>query len=156
VEVAKKRMFSSDITQSGDFLDLPLTSQALYFHLGMNADDDGFVAPRFIMKMIGSADDDLKILLAKTFLIPFEDRVVVVTHWKINNYIQSDRYQPTQYQNYKSQLNSDVSKMYTKCIPISKRVREKEREGTNNIKNKKFLIEQGFNKYLDDKGKNVQ
>ena len=71
---------------------MPLTSQALYFHLGMSADDDGFVSPRKILRMTGAGDDDLKILLTKNFVIRFETGVIVITHWKQNNYLRNDRY----------------------------------------------------------------
>jgi hypothetical protein len=76
---------------------MPLTSQALYFHLGMAADDDGFVSPRKILRMTGAGEDDLKVLLAKAFVIPFQSGVVVITHWKQNNYLRNDRYTPTIY-----------------------------------------------------------
>lgn len=88
-------MFSKDITEHDSFLEMPLSTQSLYFHLGMQADDDGFVSPNRIMRMIGCQIDDLKILLSKKFVLPFEDGIVVIKHWKMNNYIQKDRYKPT-------------------------------------------------------------
>jgi len=90
-------MFSSQIVNSDDFLEMPLTSQALYFHLGMSADDDGFVSPRKVLRMTGAGEDDLKILLVKNFVIRFESGVIVITHWKQNNYLRNDRYTPTIY-----------------------------------------------------------
>ena len=90
-------MFSSQIVTSDDFLEMPLTSQALYFHLGMSADDDGFVSPRKILRMTGAGEDDLKVLVAKHFVIPFNSGVIVITHWKQNNYLRNDRYTPTIY-----------------------------------------------------------
>jgi hypothetical protein len=90
-------MFSAQIVTTDSFLEMPLTSQALYFHLGMSADDDGFVSPRKVLRMTGAGEDDLKVLLAKGFVIPFSTGVIVITHWKQNNYIQSDRYTPTIY-----------------------------------------------------------
>jgi hypothetical protein len=103
--MAQRRMFSSQIVNSDEFLEMPLTSQALYFHLGMSADDDGFVSPRKILRMTGAGDDDLKVLLAKGFAIHFLSGVIVITHWKQNNYIQKDRYTPTIYTKERAQLS---------------------------------------------------
>lgn len=119
--MAKKRMFSQQITESDAFLDMPLSAQALYFHLGMNADDDGFVnSPKRIQRVIGANDDDLKLLIAKRFIIAFESGVVVIKHWKMNNYIQKDRYTPTVYVEEKALLAEKPNKAYTlsdtKCI----------------------------------------
>jgi hypothetical protein len=91
-------MFSKTITNTDNFIDMPPSAQNLYFHLGMNADDDGFVTPKMIMKMLGSVDDDLRILIAKNYVYPFESGVIVIRHWKENNYIQADRYRATLYQ----------------------------------------------------------
>ena len=94
--MAERRMFSKSIIDSDIFLDMPLSTQCLYFHLSMRADDDGFVnKTKRIMRMIGSSDDDLRILFAKKFVLPFESGLVVITHWKIHNYIQKDRYHPS-------------------------------------------------------------
>lgn len=151
--MAKRRMFSSDVTDNDDFLSMPATSQLLYFQLGMNADDEGFVTPRFIMRKCGFNDDDLKILIVKNFVIPFEDRVVVITHWKINNYLQSDRIIRTQYQNYRSQITSDVSKMYTKCIPTNKLTNKLTKEeisiSDNVTNNRKELAKKGMELYFE-------
>lgn len=95
--MAQRRTFSPAIVESDAFLDMPVSTQSLYFHLGMNADDDGFVNPKRIMRMIGVSDDDLKILIAKRFILPFENGVVVIKHWRINNLIRKDWYRPTQY-----------------------------------------------------------
>src|SRR6266446_6139663 len=103
--MAQRRMFSSQIVSSDAFLEMPMTSQALYFHLGMSADDDGFVSPRKILRMIGAGEDDLKVLLSKGFVIPFDSGVIVITHWKQNNYIQADRYSPTIYKTERSTLS---------------------------------------------------
>lgn len=100
--MAERRMFSKVVIDSDTFLDMPLSAQALYFHLSMRADDDGFVNnPKRIQAYVGASTDDLKILLAKHFLIPFESGVVVIKHWKIHNYIQKDRYKETYYQKEK-------------------------------------------------------
>ena len=115
--MAERRMFAKTIIDSDAFLDMPLSSQALYFHLSMRADDDGFINnPKKIQRMIGAADDDLKLLLAKRFLIAFESGVVVIKHWKIHNYIQKDRYRPTIYQEEKQMLAEKENKAYTECI----------------------------------------
>ena len=91
-------MFSLDIVDTDHFLDLPVTSQALYFHLGMRADDDGFVSsPKRITTFVGCDADDLKTLIERGYVIPFESGVVVITHWKENNFIRSDRYQKTRH-----------------------------------------------------------
>ena len=103
--MAKRRMFSLDVVDTDAFLDLPCSSQALYFHLGMRADDDGFVAsPKRITAIVGSSLEDLKLLVAKGFIIPFESGVCVIRDWKLNNFIRSDRYTPTIYQAEKAQL----------------------------------------------------
>lgn len=111
--MAQRRMFSADIVSSDAFLDMGQGSQVLYFHLAMNADDDGFVSPRSIMRMLGVADDDLKVLLAKRFLLPFESGVVVIKHWLIHNLIRSDLYRETQYKKEKSTIGLNENGAYT-------------------------------------------
>ena len=112
--MAERRMFAKTIIDSDVFLDMPLTTQALYFHLSMRADDDGFVNnPKKIQKMVGASDDDLTILKAKNFLIPFANGIVVIKHWKIHNYIRNDRYKETAYQEEKSMLNLKDNNTYT-------------------------------------------
>lgn len=119
--MANRRMFSLDIVDTDVFLDLPTSSQALYFHLGMRADDDGFVSsPKKITAMVGANQDDLKLLIAKGFVIPLEGGIVVIRHWKQNNYIQNDRYKKTIYQEQIKQLSVEdgayTVNMDTKCI----------------------------------------
>lgn len=111
--MAQRRMFSPDIVSSDAFLDMPVSSQSLYFHLGMNADDDGFVSPKKIMRLLGSSDDDLKVLVAKRFLLPFESGVVVVKHWLIHNLIRSDLYKETNYKKEKSFIGLNENGAYT-------------------------------------------
>jgi len=90
--VGDRRMFSKAITDSDAFLDMPLSTQALYFHLSMKADDDGFVNnPKRIQRLIGASDDDFKLLIAKSFILTFESGVIVIKHWRINNWIRADR-----------------------------------------------------------------
>lgn len=125
-------MFSKKITNTDQFLDLPLSSQALYFHLNMNADDDGFVNNvRSIIRLVGASNDDFKLLVAKQFVIAFNDGITVIRDWRIHNYIQKDRRQPTLYKKELMQLGLDennryikdpnhVSKLDTECIqPVS-------------------------------------
>lgn len=96
--MAEKRMFSTRITGSDAFLDMPLSSRCLYFHLGMEADDDGFLNnAKTIQRMIGASEDDLKLLISKSFVIMFGSGVMVIKHWNINNYIRSDRKKSTNY-----------------------------------------------------------
>ncbi len=96
--MASRRMFSMQIVDSDSFLNMPLSAQALYFHLNMRADDDGFVNnPRSIQRLIGASDDDCKLLIAKRFILAFESGVIVIKHWCINNYIRGDRKKDTLY-----------------------------------------------------------
>lgn len=97
--MANKRMFSVDVVETDAFLDLPPKTQALYFHLGMRADDDGFVSsPRTIVRTIGCTTGDLKQLEAAGYVISFSSGVLVVTDWKVNNTLKSDRYRKTMFQ----------------------------------------------------------
>lgn len=147
--MAERRMFSKTIVDSDTFLDMPLSTQALYFHLSMRADDDGFINnPRKIQRVIGATEDDLKLLVAKSFIIPFESGVVVIKHWKIHNYIQNDRYKETVYLDERRKLSVkenkeytlDLSNMDTECIQngytMETQVRiGKDSIGKNNISN---------------------
>ncbi|MBG9981726.1 DnaD domain protein [Aerococcaceae bacterium DSM 111020] len=111
--MAQRRMFSKKITESDHFLDLPMSAQCLYFHINMTADDDGFVGnAKTIRRMIGASEDDLKLLLTKEFLIPFESGVVVIRDWKIHNYIRKDRYNETFYKHEKAQLEENENNQY--------------------------------------------
>lgn len=115
--MAKRRMFAMTIIDSDAFSDMPLSTQALYFHLSMRADDDGFLNnPKKIQRMIGASDDDFRVLVAKRFILPFESGVVVIKHWKIHNYIAKDRYTPTVYQAEKALLEVKNNGAYTECI----------------------------------------
>ena len=120
--MAQRRMFSNTITDSDLFMDMPKSAQLLYFHLNMHADDDGFVGnTKSIMRMTGSSDDDLKILLAKQYLIPFENGVTVIKDWHIHNYIRSDRKHPTKYTNELKQLELNEDASYSK-LPFGSQV----------------------------------
>lgn len=115
--MAERRMFSKTIIDSDAFLDMPLSTQALYFHLSMRADDEGFVGnPRKILRMIGASEDDIKILIMKRFILTFDSGIVVIKHWKIHNYIQNDRFKETTYLEEKATLTLDGKRAYTECI----------------------------------------
>ena len=112
--MAEKRMFTQKIIDSDAFLDMPLSTQCLYFHLNMRADDDGFINnPKKIQRMIGCSDDDLKLLIVKRFVIGFESGVIVIKHWRMHNTLRKDRYHPTQYQDELKQLQIKENNAYT-------------------------------------------
>lgn len=113
--MAEKRMFAKTIVLSDAFLDMPLTARCLYFTLGMLADDDGFVnSPKSVMRQCGASADDLKVLLSKKFLLAFESGVIVIKHWRINNYLRNDRYHETAYISEKNELLIDEQGIYHK------------------------------------------
>lgn len=118
--MAQKRMFSLSIVDTDTFLEMPVSARLLYYELGMRADDDGFVDNwKKILLFTGLKEDDLKILIAKQFVIPFETGVIVIRHWRLNNYLQNDRIKPTVYQKEKSSLKLDDNNVYsldTECI----------------------------------------
>ncbi len=146
--MAERRMFAKTIIDSDAFLDMPLSTQALYFHLSMRADDDGFINnPKKIQRMIGASDDDLKLLIAKSFLIPFESGIVVIKHWKIHNYIQKDRYKKTVYAEEAKMLGIKENKAYTldlnnECIQNVYNSDTQVRLGKDSIGNIKDIVEQ--------------
>ena len=112
--MAQKRMFDKTITNNDNFLEMPDSTQNLYFHLSMEADDDGFVDNwKSIMRMTGKKEDDLKLLIAKSYIIPFDSGVIVIKHWRINNYLRSDRYNETKYIDEKNQLSIKQNGEYT-------------------------------------------
>lgn len=106
--MANRRMFSLSIVDTDLFLEMPVTSRLLYYELGMRADDDGFVGNwKKIMRMTNLSEDDMKVLIAKKFIIPFESGVIVIRHWKLNNYLRNDRHTPTVYQDEFKQLQTE-------------------------------------------------
>lgn len=112
--MAERRMFSKTIIDSDAFIEMPLSTQALYFHLSMRADDDGFLNnARKIQRVIGASDDDLKLLIMKRFVIAFDEGIIVVKHWRMNNYLRKDRYTPTVYQEEFSLLGIKENGAYT-------------------------------------------
>lgn len=154
--MAEKRMFAKTIIDSDAFLDMSLSTQALYFHLSMRADDDGFVNnPKKIQRMIGAGDDELKMLIAKKFIIPFESGVCVIKHWRIHNYIQNDRYKETVYKEEKAHLILKENKAYkyvdTPCIQTVSKVEtqirlDKNREDKNRLELEESKLEVGNKK----------
>lgn len=146
--MAQRRMFSLDVVDTDSFLDLPASSQSLYFHMGMRADDDGFVSsPKKITAMVNCSGDDLKLLVAKGFVIPFDSGVCVVRDWKVNNYIQKDRYRASRYTNEKSYLSLNESGSYlimdTKCIQGASKVDTQVRLGEASIEKKSVEVNTG-------------
>ena len=143
--MAQRRMTSLEVISTDAFLDMPQSSQLLYFHLNARADDDGFVAnPKSIMRNCGSQGDDLKLLVAKKFLISFEDGVCVIKHWRINNYIRKDIYKETKYLNHKQTLFIRPTGAYTltddgRAVPVP---------------NGHFQLEEVKPKQLENKGQN--
>ena len=112
--MSERRMFTQKITESDAFLELPLSSQCLYFHLCMNADDDGFVNnPKRLIRMLGNTEDDMRLLLTKRFLIAFESGVIVVKHWRMHNLLRKDRYKETEYKDEKKKLFLKDNNTYT-------------------------------------------
>ena len=112
--MAERRMFAKTIIDSDAFLDMPVTARLLYYDLSMRADDDGFVnSPKKIMRMVGGSQDDIGILAAKKFILPFDNGVVVIKHWRIHNYIRKDTYHETQYKELKELLELDENNAYT-------------------------------------------
>ena len=112
--MAQKRMFSLSVVDTDNFLEMPISSRLLYYELGMRADDDGFVDNwKKIMTFTGLKEDDMKVLIAKKFILPFESGVIVIRHWRMNNYLQKDRIKPTIYQEELKQLSLDNNNVYT-------------------------------------------
>ena len=112
-------MFAKTIIDSDAFMDMPLSAQALYFHLSMRADDEGFVNnPKKIQRMIGASDDDCKLLIMKRFVLTFESGVIVIKHWKIHNYIRNDRFKETVYVKEKAQLTLNENNAYTESDTV--------------------------------------
>lgn len=173
--MAEKRMFTKKITDSDAFLNMPLSAQALYFHLNMAADDEGFVNnPQKIQRVIGAAEDDLKLLMAKNFIIAFDSGVIVIKHWKMHNYIAKDRFHSTDYIDERRMLEvkengaytTSVYKSNTECIQdddrdknsIDKNRLDKSRE---DIRHKYgeyghvMLTDKQYQKLIDDYGEDA-
>lgn len=152
--MANRRMFSKTIVKTDAFLDMSLSAQALYFHLGMEADDDGFVSPKMVMRLLGSTQDDFKVLVVKGFIIPFDSGVIVIRHWKQNNYIQSDRYQATIYQQeFKIACEDNVYNLDTQYSIVKNRL-DKVKPKKPFFKNQPIIEEFG-KRYIIERGGRV-
>lgn len=118
--MAERRMMTKKIIHSDAFLDMPISTQNLYFHLLLEGDDEGFInSPKKVQRVIGASDDDVKILLAKKFIISFDSGIIVLKHWKMHNYIQKDRFKPTTHTSERALLSvkdNNVYRMDTECI----------------------------------------
>lgn len=146
--MAERRMFAKTIVDSDAFLDMSLSTQALYFHLAMRADDDGFINnPKKIARMIGSNDDEFKILIAKKFILTFESGVIVIKHWKVHNYIQKDRYKKTNYHEEMALLETKENNVYTldtECIQDVRLGKVRIELGKDSKEDKQYLLEKDF------------
>ena len=131
--MARKRMFDLEIINQDSFLDLPMESKALYFLLGMEADDEGFVAPRKVLRLYGGTEDSLKVLIAKNFIIPFSTGVIVITDWKRNNYLDKKRVKETIYQEEKKQLTYNEKTEKYECLTNVKQMLNENRIEENRI-----------------------
>lgn len=131
--MADKRMFSVSVIDSDLFLEMPLSAQALYFHLSMRADDDGFVNnPKKIIRMVNASEDDIKILLMKSFVISFESGIVVIKHWRIHNTIRKDMYKPTVYTEEKNRISENTNKEYMlRNEPVTDPLQERNEDVTD-------------------------
>lgn len=143
--MAQRRMFSKRITDTDKFLDMSLSTQALYFHLNMAADDDGFIdRPKTIQRTIGASDDDFKILVTKQFIVPFDSGVVVIKDWYIHNFIRKDTYQPTLYQEEKRMIEEYMPKQN-----YNKKNRNKYVDGT--LTERQQLVDSGKDRIGKDR-----
>lgn len=154
--MAIKRMFSLKVIDTDIFLDMPMSARLLYYDLGMRADDDGFVAsPKKILKMIGCSEDDLKILMAKSFIIPFDSGICVIKHWKLNNYIAKDRYTATIYKTeYNSLIDNDgeyVKEMSRECIQIDNKMYTDRQQNDDNLYTQISIDKSSIDKVSKDK-----
>lgn len=170
--MARKRMFDIEIIDTDLFLEMPISTRLLYYDLSMRADDDGFISNyKKILRMTGTSEDDLKILLTKQYILPFDTGVIVIKHWKINNYLRKDRYTQTLYKEEKKQLEEDENgayllSRYTTGIPMvyteEKRIEENSIDKKENIKRKKYgeyqkvlLTDEEYSKLLTEYGSSL-
>ena len=156
--MARKRMFDLDIINQDSFYDLPMEAKALYFLLGMEADDEGFISPKKILRLYGGTEDSLKVLALKGYIIPFKTGVIVITDWKRNNYLDKNKVKPTIYQEEKSQITYDeVAEKYVSLEKVKPKlnyslekvnVEEKRIEENRIEENKKEIIKE--KKYFEN------
>ena len=160
--MAERRMMAKSIIETDAFMDMPQSTQNLYFHLLLRADDDGFVlAPKRIMREVGSGDDDMRVLIGKGYLLAFDSGVIVIKHWRIHNYVQRDRYKRSILKeaeqvelngNKEYRLVNNVSKMYPKCIQnVSTEERRLEERREEEIRGEKIRLEERREKILSSK-----
>lgn len=127
--MASKRMIAKNIVDSDNFLEMPTTAQLLYFHLLVRGDDEGFIDnPRSIMRNVRCTEDDMRILIAKQYIIPFASGIVVIKHWKIHNYIRKDRLKATEYTEEKAMLSlndNDVYEVSDECQSVDNLLTDK-------------------------------
>lgn len=156
--MARKRMFDNDIINQDSFLDLPTESKALYFLLGMEADDEGFVTPKRVMRLHNIAEDNLKVLIAKNYVIQFESGVVVITDWKRNNYLDKNKIKPTIYVDEKKMLSYDETKQQYALNSVTTMVKPKLNQSLLKVNQKltqNRIEEYSIDKYsIDDDGDN--
>lgn len=153
--MAERRMFAKTIIDSDAFLDMPISSQNLYFHLGMRADDDGVINnPKSIMRLCGAKDVDMNLLINKKFVLLLDEAIIVIKHWKINNYIQKDRYKPSKYLDLINSLSLDENGAYTdknqQCIHNGYIVDTQVSIGKDSIdkdNNKKEIIKEKYGEF---------
>ena len=143
-------MISSKVVDTDNFLDLPATSQNLYFHLLMHADDDGFLGnPKTITRSIGAHQDDLKLLVEKGYLFVFEDGAIAIKDWFIHNYIPKDRYHETVYKEDKKKLEVTETQQY-RLVTRSPIVQDTKKEQDVNSLDT-TCIQDDNNVYTEDK-----
>lgn len=143
--MAERRMFAKTIIDSDAFLDMPLSTQCLYFHLSMRADDDGFINnPKKIMRVVGASEDDLKVLMLKNFIITFDSGVLVIKHWRLHNYIRKDRKQETVYKDELNRLavkkNGSYSLDKSECQPSDNQVTTKRQHRFSQVSIGKYSL----------------
>lgn len=152
--MAQKRMFSLSVVDTDRFLEMPISARLLYYELGMRADDDGFVGNwKKILLFTGLKEDDLKLLAVKQFIIPFDSGVIVIKHWRMNNYLQKDRIKPTIYQEELKQLGLDENNVYTldtSCIHSIDKNRLDKNSIDNHRRDKSMREEKQFDDELKD------
>lgn len=157
--MARKRMFDNDIINQDSFLDLPTESKALYFLLGMEADDEGFVAPKRVMRLHNIAEDNLKVLIAKNYVIQFKSGVVVITDWKRNNYLDKNKMKPTIYVDEKKMLDYNEVKQQYLLNAVMTMVKPKLNQSLPKVKQKltQYSIEENsIDEYsIDDAEDNI-
>lgn len=147
--MAQKRMFDKDVISLDNFLDLPMEAKALYFLLGMEADDEGFVSPKKVVRLYGGTEDSIKILALKGFIIPFQSGVVVITDWKRNNYLDKTRVKSTIYTDEKAQIEfNNMTGKYECLTNVKQLLKENRREEKRTEENRREEKSTSSNKFI--------